>query len=59
MDLREIKGKQIALTRQIKQVEDGFAVQSQNSKRFYFVNERGECNCPDFQSGINFRIAKD
>ena len=47
MDLREIKGKEIALTRQIKRLEDGFAVQSQTSKRFYFVDNEGHCNCPD------------
>ena len=45
----EIKGKEIALTRQIKRVEDGFAVQSQTSKRFYFVDNKGECTCPDCQ----------
>jgi hypothetical protein len=33
METRETKGKQIALTRTIKKVEDGFAVQSQNSKQ--------------------------
>lgn len=53
MDLREEKGKQIALTRQIKRLDDGFAVQSQNSKRFYFVDEQGACNCPDCQSIAN------
>ncbi len=47
---REQKGKVIALTRQIRKVEDGFAVQSQNSKRFYFVDSNGACNCPDCQS---------
>jgi transposase len=50
MNLREIKGKQIALTRTIKKLDDGFAVQSQNSKKFYFVDNKGVCNCPDCQS---------
>ena len=43
MDLRQEKGKQIAQTRQIKKLEDGFAVQSQTAKRFYFVNDKGQC----------------
>lgn len=48
MEMREAKGKVIAQTRQIKKLEDGgFAVQSQNSKRFYFVDDKGVCNCPD------------
>lgn len=47
MDLREQKGKLIAQTRVIKKMDDGFAVQSQNSKRFYFVDGNGACNCPD------------
>jgi len=50
METREIKGKQIALTRQIKRLEDGFAVQSQNSKKFYFVDWQGNCNCPDCEN---------
>ncbi len=49
MDFREQKGKLIAQTRIIKKLEDGFAVQSQNSKRFYFVDNSGACNCPDCQ----------
>jgi len=48
-DLREERGKVIAKTRRIKKLEDGFAVQSQNSKRFYFVDNNGSCNCPDCQ----------
>jgi len=48
-DLREERGKVIAKTRRIKKLEDGFAVQSQNSKRFYFVDNEGTCNCPDCQ----------
>ena len=48
-NLREQKGKIIAQTRAIKKLDDGFAVQSQNSKRFYFVDNNGACNCPDCQ----------
>ncbi len=50
METRKIKGKQIALTRQIKKLKDGFAVQSQNGKRFYFVDEAEKCSCPDFEN---------
>ncbi|VVC00255.1 Transposase DDE domain protein [uncultured archaeon] len=50
MDIREQKGKLIARTRTIKKLDDGFAVQSQNSKRFYFVDGNGVCNCPDCQT---------
>ncbi len=50
MDLREQKGKIIANTRQIKKLDEGYAVQSQNSKRFYFVDDKGICNCPDCTS---------
>ena len=46
-NLREQKAKLIAKTRIIKRLDDGFAVQSQHSKRFYFVDEKGECTCPD------------
>jgi len=44
MDLREAKGKVIAQTRLIKKLEDGFVVQSQNSKKFYYVDNKGKCN---------------
>lgn len=47
METREAKGKVIAQTRQIKKLDEGYAVQSQNSKRFYYVNDKGVCNCPD------------
>ncbi len=50
MDLRKQKGLQIAQTRQIKKLNGGFAVQSQNSKRFYFVDETEKCSCPDHES---------
>ncbi|MDD5163757.1 MAG: hypothetical protein PHD95_06155 [Candidatus ainarchaeum sp.] len=39
MDLREQKGKWITQTRVIKKLDDGFAVQSQNSKRFFTYEE--------------------
>src|SRR3989344_9251966 len=50
METREAKGKVIAQTRLIKKLEDGFAVQSQNSKKFYYVDNKGKCNCPDCQT---------
>lgn len=50
MNLREQKGKLIAQTRTIKTMDNGFAVQSQNSKKFYFVDGNGVCNCPDCQT---------
>ena len=50
MDFRQEKGKQIALTRQIKPTDGGFAVQSQSSKRYYFVDFEGNCTCPDHQT---------
>ena len=50
IESRKIKGLQITQTRQIKQLEDGFAVQSQNSKKFYFVDQEGlNCTCQDFE----------
>ncbi|MDO8647060.1 MAG: transposase [Candidatus Diapherotrites archaeon] len=51
MDLREQKGRVIAQTRTIKKMDDGYAVQSQNSERFYFVDKQGVCTCPDCQKG--------
>jgi transposase len=53
MNPRQEKGLAIAQTRQIKKLEDGFAVQSQNSKRFYFVDNEGQCTCPDCQKGLS------
>ena len=49
MDLRKIKAVQIFKEGSIKKIEDGFAVQSQNSKRYYFVNQDFKCTCPDCQ----------
>jgi len=49
-DSREVKAKVIAQTRAIKEVEGGYAVQSQTSKRLYFVNSHDwSCTCPDCQ----------
>ncbi len=49
METRKIKGLQIAQTRKIKKLNGGFAVQSQNGRKFYFVNKKGKCTCPDFE----------
>lgn len=49
-NLREAKGKEIALTRQIKTLDDGYAVQSQTSKKYYFVDYDGKCTCPDCET---------
>lgn len=49
MDLRKQKAVQIFKKGNIKKIEDGFAVQSQNGKRYYFVNQAFKCNCPDCQ----------
>lgn len=53
MNSREIKGKEIALTRKIKRLEGGYAVQSQNEDKFYFVNKQGSCTCPDCIKGLS------
>lgn len=49
MDFRKEKAVQIFKNGSIKKIEDGFAVQSQNGKRYYFVNQALKCNCPDCQ----------
>ncbi|HLD58860.1 MAG TPA: transposase [archaeon] len=53
MNPRQERGLAIAQTRTIKRLDDGFAVQSQNSKRFYFVDKEGQCACPDCQKGLS------
>ncbi|KKK93102.1 hypothetical protein LCGC14_2696230, partial [marine sediment metagenome] len=47
MDFRKEKAVQIFKKGSIKKIEDGFAVQSQNGKKYYFVNQAFKCNCPD------------
>ncbi len=49
MDLRKQKAIQIFKSGAVKQLEGGFAVQSQNSKKYYFVDETFTCTCPDCQ----------
>jgi len=49
MDLRKQKAFQLLKNGAIRKLEDGFAVRSQSSKRFYFVNHEYRCNCPDCQ----------
>ncbi len=49
MDLRKQKAVQLFKNGKIKKIEDGFAVQSQNSKKYYFVDKGFICTCPDCQ----------
>jgi transposase len=52
MDMRQIRGKELALTKVIKYDEGrhGWIVPSQTSDKAYFVNEEFICNCPDSTS---------
>ena len=47
MDLRKQKALQLLKNGRIKKLKDGFAVQSQNSLRYYFVDKAFTCTCPD------------
>lgn len=47
MDLREMKGKQIAKTITIHEGIDGWVVPSQSSSKRYFVRKDFSCTCPD------------
>ena len=49
MDSRKQKAVQLFKNGAVKQLEGGFAVRSQNSKKYYFVDNNGACNCPDCQ----------
>jgi len=49
MDARELRGMEIAKTRQITRTVDGWLVQSQSGNGFYKVNRAMICNCPDAQ----------
>ena len=52
MEMRQIRGLEIARqkTKAIRQVKDGWLVQSQSDKdRAYKVNEEFACDCPDSQ----------
>lgn len=49
MDLRRQKALQLLKNGKIKKLKDGFAVQSQNSQRYYFVDKGYSCTCPDCQ----------
>jgi len=50
MDLRQQKGLQISKQDSIKVLDDGWAVRSQTSKKYYFVDKGFTCNCPDCQT---------
>ncbi len=50
MDLREQKGLEISKQDSIRVLNDGWAVRSQNSKRYYFVDKGFTCTCPDCQT---------
>jgi len=46
------RGLLISQTKQIKKIEGGFLVPSQNSSKNYFVSEQDlKCTCPDCQAG--------
>lgn len=47
MDSRKQKAVQIFKEGSIKKMDGGFAVQSQVSKKYYFVDGDFKCNCPD------------
>ncbi len=49
---RKERGLLISQTKQIKKIEGGFLVPSQNSNKKYFVSEQDyKCTCPDCQAG--------
>jgi hypothetical protein len=48
MDVRQQRGLEIAKNRIVKREGDGYLVPSESvNKKYYFVNENFECNCPD------------
>jgi transposase len=48
MDARQQRGFQIAKEKIIRREGDGYLVPSESvNKKYYFVNENFECNCPD------------
>lgn len=49
MDSRKQKAVQLFKNGAVKQLEGGFAVKSQTSKKYYFVDEAFTCTCPDRQ----------
>jgi len=52
MDLRKMKGLQIAATGKIKEIEGGWLVPSQSSNKTYFVTSiDNKCTCPDCKAG--------
>ena len=49
MDYRQIRGQEIAQTKQIEKQKNGWFVPSQTTGQKYFVDENFVCNCPDSQ----------
>jgi len=50
MDARQIRGEQIAQTKNITEIKNGWIVPSQYSNKKYFVSRTFECNCPDHET---------
>src|SRR3989344_6229529 len=51
MDLRRQKAVQLFKYGAVKKLDNGsFAVKSQSSKKYYFVDEAFTCTCPDCQT---------
>jgi len=47
METRKIKAIQLFKDGAVKKLDEGFAVRSQTSKWFYYVDDSLKCNCPD------------
>jgi hypothetical protein len=47
MEMRQIRGLEIAKQKQIRKTIDGWLVPSQSGSGFYRVDEEFNCNCPD------------
>ncbi len=47
MDLRQIRGLEIARQNQVKESKDSWLVKSQSGRGFWRVGEDFSCNCPD------------
>jgi transposase len=49
MDLRQLRGLEIARQKQVRETKDGWLVKSQSGAGFYRVDENFDCTCPDSQ----------
>ena len=47
MDFRKQKAIQLVKEKAVKPLDEGWAVHSQTSKRYYYVDENYKCDCPD------------